>query len=484
MINLRRQLVINFFAASGATIVQFICSLLLARLLSPREIGVFSITVVFVNIAHIFRDFGVTTYLQSEAVLTPEKIRAAIGVLVTTSWIIAIALFIASDYAALWFNEPGIAPVMRVLSIGFAFIPFGSVTHALLIREFAADKQAIVTAAGTLSYAASCLGLAYLGFGTMSLAWANLVNILVCAIAYIPLRPAGTPWLPSFRHWRDVLHFGMGSLIANTAVAVNNAMPDMLLGKLGGARQVGLFSRANSTVAIFSYIAGSTVNYGALSYVSQAHHRGESLTPLLNKALSVLTGLGWPVLGVTAVLANQLVLTLYGDKWLEAVAAIPALTIAAGVSMMFNYTPAALTALGRPYLAAIPTVITIAARIGFGWALFDGTLVTFSWAVCIATVLAAPAMLWLHTRYLAYSFRAMLPAILPSAIVTVVCIGTSYLLRPFPISNVHPALNLLFAAVPLTAVWYLMLRVTKHPLLEEVHHLAAAIRSRFSRDKS
>ena len=148
MVNLRRSLVINFFSSSGAALLQFIVSVLLARMLSPSEIGVYSMTVVFVNLAHVFRDFGVSTYLQREPVLTPDKIRSATGVVFTTSWLIATTMFLASGWIGRWFNEPEIVPVMQVLAIGFLFIPFGTVTNALLTREFAAEKQALVMAAG------------------------------------------------------------------------------------------------------------------------------------------------------------------------------------------------------------------------------------------------------------------------------------------------------------------------------------------------
>ena len=478
MINLRRSLVINFLSSTGGTIAQFFTSLILARMLSPSEIGVFSITIVFVNIAHIFRDFGVATYLQREEHLTPEKIRAAIGVLVTTSWVIAVALFVASTWIAIWFKEPTIAPVMRVLALGFIFIPFGAVTHALLTREFAADKQAIVMVAGTVSYVATCLGLAALGFGTMSLAWANLVNIIVCAIAYMPLRPKGIPVLPSFRHWGAVVKFGVGSLVTNTASSLNNAVPDMLLGKLSGAQHVGLFSRANSTVGIFSYIAGSTINYGAVSYVSQTHHRGESLTPLLNRAAALLTGLGWPILAATAILGREIVLALYGAKWLDAVPAIPALAISGALGMTFNYTHTALTALGRPYLSAVPTTVTFLIRVLCGWAFFDGTLVTFSWAICAATAVTIPVLLMQHHRYLAYTTSSLLKALTPSALVTVICVAACFLLRLVLPTHFPPLLYLLIIGVPLMVIWYGALRVTRHPLLVEVHHFYDAIETR------
>lgn len=478
MTNFRRSLIITFFSSTGATIVQFIVSLVLARILSPKEIGVFSITVVFVNIAHIFRDFGVGAYLQREVDLTPEKIRAAMGVLITTSWVIALALFSLSGWIAYWFHEPAIAPVMKVLALGFVFIPFGAITHALLVRNFSADKEAVVMVIGTASYSATCLGLAWAGFGTMSLAWANLVNIVVCAVALIPFRPKGAPWMPSFRQWKGIVHFGAGSLISNCANAINNSIPDLLLGRIGGARQVGLFSRAGSTVGIFYYIVGATAGYGALSYISQANSRGEPLTPLLNRAVVLLTGIGWPILGVTAVMGKQIVLALYGPTWLESVEAIPALALATAIGVTFNYIPTALIAIGRTYLSAIPVMVTILARIIVGIALFDGTLRTFGLAICIATILSAPVVILQQSRYLGYHLMDMIRAIYPSAIVAAMCMATAVLIDFFIPAKVSAFICLIIAAVPLTLIWYVGLRVTRHPLVQEVHQLASSLRSR------
>jgi len=478
MSKLRRSLVINFFSSSGAVVLQFIASVIIARMLSPHEIGVFSMTVVFVNIAHIFRDFGVSTYLQREPNLTEEKMRAAIGVMFTSSWIIAISLFFASDLIARALDEPSMVPVMQVLAIGFLFNPFGSVTHALLSREFAADKQAYVTAAGTISFCVSSVALAALGFGKMSLAWANLINIVVCGLAYIPLRPKGLPWLPSFRHWRDVVHFGMGSLIASLAQAVNNAVPDILLGKLGGARLVGLFSRANSTVTIFTYVAGSTVSYGAVSYLSQSHHRGESLVPVLRRSTSLLTGVGWPALALTALLGKDIVLALYGPTWLEGVPAILPLTIAAAITMLFTYTPHAFTAIGRPYLGAAPLVVTLLARIGFGYYLFDGTLISFSWAIMLATLVAVPIMLVQQSHYLHFGSRHLFGAMRKSAVVTVICLAATEGLRMLLPQSIPALARLAIIALPLMGTWYLALRVVQHELLGEVHHLWAALKAR------
>jgi O-antigen/teichoic acid export membrane protein len=480
MADLRRSLVINFFSSSGAAFLQFVVSVVLARILSPSEIGVYSMTIVFVNFAHVFRDFGVTSYLQREAELTPEKIRSAIGVVFTTSWLIAVLLFLASGWIGRWFNEPQIVPVMRVLSIGFLIIPFGAITSALLAREFAAEKQAIVNGVGTVSFCVSCVVFALLGHGSIGMAYANLINITACALAYVPLRPKGVPWLPAFHHWRSVAHFGAGSLLSNCAVALNNAIPDILLGKLGTARHVGLLSRANSTVTIFTHVAGSTVSYGAVSYLAQAYHRGESLVPVLSRATALLTGVGWAALALTAVLGQDIVLALYGPKWLECVPAILPLALAAAVAMMFHYIPMAVTAIGRPYLSALPVIATLATRIGFGVLLFDGSLLLFAWALCLATITSAPIIAMQQQRHFGFKTGVMLRAMAPSAVVALGSAAAGAILSFLMPSTLAPLVRLLVMAPVLALAWYLMLRVARHELLGEVHRLAAPVKARLA----
>jgi O-antigen/teichoic acid export membrane protein len=481
MTKLRRSLVINFLTSSGASLLQFITSIFLARLLSPSEIGVYSMAMVFVTVAHMFRDFGVPSYLQREPDLTPEKIRSAIGVMFASTWTMAIILYLASGSIGAWFHEPATIPIIRLLAIGFLLIPFGAITHAMLVRELAADKQAVVSAASTVSYCISCVGLAGLGMGTMSIAWANLVSNAVTALVYIPFRPAGLPWLPSFRHWKGIANFGMATLVTNCLNALTNSLPDVLLGKLSNARAVGLFSRANSTVALFTYAAGSTISYGAVSYLSQAHHRGESLAPTLGRSTALLTGIAWPAYAFTAMLGHDIVATLYGVKWLDCVPAMLPLALSAAISMLFQYTPAGLTAIGRPYLAALPAAITLLTRIMFAFVLFNGQLANFAWTIVAATVATAPVLITQQHRYFGFGLRAMVASVRASSVVTLICISGCALLTLALPATLSPMVRLLILSVPLSAIWYGSLRLTHHALVPEVHHIVAGLRARLPR---
>lgn len=474
MASFRRGFVINFASSSAATVVQFVVSLILARILTPSEIGVFSITVVFVNVAHVFRDFGVASYITREKELTPEKIRSAIGVLYTSTWTIALSIYLSSGWIARYFGYAEIEDVTKVLALGFVLIPFSSLMLSLMLREFEADKLAWVTLAGTSAYTVTCLTMAYMGFGTMSLAWANFANILACALAYLPFRPKGLPWLPSFSGWGTVIRFGSGTILTNLANTLNNSIPDVLLGKLGTSHQVGLFSRANSTVNIFTYVAGSAVNFGSLSYISKAHHDNRPLGPLLGRAAALLTGIGWPALIGTVVFGEEIVRLLYGQSWVESVPAIAPLAWAAALSMLFNYSRAALTAIGSPYLAAVPLLISVLTRVALAWWFFDGTLASFAWIMLGGSLLTLPAQFLLQSRYLGFNSGALARAVLPSVVVGVVCVLSCWAIKMLLVGHVGATLLLMLAIPLVIAIWFASLVWTAHPLLAEVRTLLNA----------
>lgn len=468
MSRLRLSLVITFLSSNGATAVNFLVTIVLARLLSPAEIGIYSITAVLTAIAHIFRDFGVGSYLQREKELTPEKVRAAIGVLLTSSWAIALTLFIASPYAAAYYRQPGIESIMQVLALGFVFIPFGSVTHALLTREFRAKEQAMVNIAGTAAFASSSIILASLGYSYMSMAWANLINIVVTVIAYIPFRPKHAPWLPSFRGWRKVMNFGTGAILGNSVGAINNALPDMVLGKLGGAHDVGIMSRAMSTTNIFIQVAGPTVHYAVLPYLAQRHHAGESLRDPLSRAVSYLTVCAWPAIFVTAVFAHEIVLFLYGAKWLEAVPIIQIVCITVALGIPFNFNVAALMAIGRPYLAIMPGGFLILLRLAAIALFYNGTLASFAYALLAASLMTCPVQLWLQRRYFDFHLPSFLASLGKSFAIALSCtiIGAG-IQWAFP-AGTSVVIELAVLAVVLIPIWVFLIVRLKHPMRHEL----------------
>jgi hypothetical protein len=138
-------------------------------------------------------------------------------------------------------------------------------------------------------------------------------------------------------------------------------------------------------------------------------------------------------------------------------------------------------AIGRPYLSAVPTTVTLLARIGFGLLLYDGSLSGFAWALCLATIVTAPINALQQHRNLGVNNGNMLRSMIPSLVVTIGTVVPAMLLAWLLPASLPSMVRLLIMAVPLAAVWYLCLRLTRHAMLEEVHRLAAPVKARLVR---
>lgn len=471
MPNLRASLSITFFASNGATVVNFLVTIVLARLLTPAEIGIFSIAYVLVSIAHIFRDFGVATYLVQEKNLTPEKIRSISGVLFASSWITAAILYALSSGAADYYREPGVAKVIEIQALGFVFIPFGAITHALLTRELKAREQAIASILGVTVFATSSVTLAWLGFGYMTMAWASLLNIIATAIAYLPFRPKYAPWLPSFRGWGCVIHFSSGVLFSNAVRELNNSLPDFVLGKLSGPHGVGIMSRANSTANLFNMIVGPTVSYAVLPILSQKHHAGESIAEPIIKAIAYLTGLAWPALLATAIFAEPIILFLFGEQWLESASLVRIFCAIAFINAPFFFTIIALQAIGRPFLAALPGALQLLFSVGAILVLFNQTLASFVYALLAANLVTVPIYLWLQHNHLNFSIGFLLAA-LKKGILLTLAMAASLVILTWLLGGLPAWVQVLLAFSISMLTWIQLVLWLSHPIQDELALLA------------
>lgn len=468
-VQIRRSLWITFLASNFNTLLMFALTLILARLLTPADIGVFSIAVVFINIVAVFRDWGISSYLVRETTLTPEKLRSAIGLYLVLSWALALVLVLVSAPLARYYDQSGVEAVLHVLTVSFLLVPYASVLSSLLARDLQAGKQAVVTGVSTVVYALTCITLALGGHGYLSLAWANLANLMSNIVCLYLLRPVGLSLRPSFfGGWREPLRFGGGAVIGNLVNVMHQSLPDLLLGKFSGVREVGLFSRANGLIGIFQQIAGPALNFATLPYVASERRGGTAMAPLLARANAYLTGLAWPVYVFFAVFAHDLIQWLYGEAWIEAAPVASIIALSAGLRLGYLLFHPALTAMDRPYNAALMVGANLVLRVAVLFIWRPAELMSFAWALCIADLVSMPMLGWVVARWAGLSAADWLRSHLRSMVVTIAC-ALACLLGNWLLPQALPIwLRLAAAAFLFSATWLIGIFAIGHPLKSEI----------------
>lgn len=328
MLNIRRSLFFSLAQQYGCAAVSFLTILVIARLLSPAEIGVFAVGSAVVGIAHMLRDFGINKYLVQEQDLTRDRVRTAFGVAVIISWSIAIVIYTTRTIVAQFYGEQGLSDILLILSCNFLIIPFGSIVLAILSREMCFKNLFVINFASSIVHSATSIILALLGVGYMSLAWASLAGVLTTTIGATASRWDLAFLLPSLRAWRRIIGFSSYASGSSIVLEIGNAATDLILGRMAGFEPVGIYSRAQGLVALVRRDIIHGIMLVAFPALARIHRDGGDLCQPFLRGTAYLAVIAWPVLCFFAVLAGPIIELMFGRQWIASAPILQILCIA------------------------------------------------------------------------------------------------------------------------------------------------------------
>ena len=142
--SLRRAVVYAYLDRYASYFVMFVSSVVTARLLTPEEIGVFSVTMVLVGFLGPFRDLGASQYVIQTRDLSPGALRAVWAVQIGMAVLLALLLLAARGPVAAFYRAPQIETIMLLLAVSSMLLPPSAMVSAWLSREMAFGRLALI----------------------------------------------------------------------------------------------------------------------------------------------------------------------------------------------------------------------------------------------------------------------------------------------------------------------------------------------------
>jgi O-antigen/teichoic acid export membrane protein len=295
--------------------IDFAVVVLVSRLLTPAEIGIFSVSVALITLGHVFRDFGVGQYLIQLKEVTRESRRAAFTVTLSFSWCIAALLVLGRDAAAAFYQSTGMADVMLLLAVNFLILPFGAPLRTLLQRDLQFGKLAVVNLANHLAQGGVTLATAWAGASYMSMAWGSIAGNLANVVVLLIISPRGALDWPTRHGLREVLAFGSKSSVTSLATTAGSASPDLILGRTLGFADVAFYSRAKGLVGMALDQLMYVVRSVYAPTFAKGFREGRDPVALYTQTMGLLLGLTVPTVALLALLSPYLIVGLFGSQW-------------------------------------------------------------------------------------------------------------------------------------------------------------------------
>jgi O-antigen/teichoic acid export membrane protein len=478
---IRRALVLSFAQRYSELGLRLLSMMVVARLLTPGEVGVYAVAAAVIGIASVVADFGLQTYLIKEAELSAAVERAAFGFALTIGWSLAALVFaVSSILAEENLIDPALAELLAILALAMLLHPLRRPFFAILQRQMRFDALLVIGIAKATTLAVTVILLAWAGLGASSLAWGCVAEALAGVLAVSVWRRAA-PWIwPSLRGWPAILRFGSVSTAISALKHMGDAAPSLAIGHILGFAGAGLFNRAQAVVGLFDKGFLQAISPIVLPMLEARKRDGRDLKSIYFMKIAYLSGIAWPFFAFVALMADPIIGVLLGDQWMAAAPVVRILAVA-GLLLPFNNMNLkffiALDMQSR-YLR-LQTTTQIAKIILVVGLCFAGSLEAVAVAILAERFLKFALTYPPLKQRLAYDGASLVSALRSSVVVTIAaCAAPVAVVSTMGLQPDDSLLALAIAVVGAVGAWFVGILLCGHPLRAEFARGAGRLRIR------
>ena len=337
--------------------IQFGVGIVLARLLTPFDFGVIAMQGVFFAISNAFIDCGLEGALIQKKECTREDANSAFIFSVTISVALYLLLFLGAPLIQDFYQTPNLGKVLRVSALVLMINAAGIVPRSLLQRQLRFKELAIASTTIYFFAGAVAVYMAYHGYAYWALVGQTLLAAVLINIAYYVY----TRWHPTFKFsiesFRQLITFGLPMLLTALVYALYNNIYSLVIGKRYDAHQLGLYNRAEN---YSGYVSLNLSDMSMLALYPILSRVQDDLEQLKVAALRILHTSAFIVVPVNVFLlvkAEDIILILLTEKWLEMAPLMQVMCISNMAYVVSNLYLNLFKAIGRTHILFICELI-------------------------------------------------------------------------------------------------------------------------------
>jgi polysaccharide transporter, PST family len=399
----------------GVTVlVSFGSMLVLSRLLTPDDFGVFAAAAPIIGFAQQLQALGTALAIVQAREVTKAQLNALFWISFSLALALAAIVALSGPWVARLMDEPRLEPVLAVGSLAVILSSLASQPQALLARGLRFRTMALRDVASAVLGTLAAIALA-MAWGDH---WGLVASALVMPLVAFAISALATRWWPGLptraAQVRPMLGFGIRIWLSNQFAFAARQADNLVIGHAESSHALGLYNRAYSLL-LFPVVRivpafGSVAVPGLSRLVDDA----EASRRLYWRTVGLLLIACHPPLLVVLFLPEAVIRLLIGPQWLEG-ASLFAWFAAGACAEVFAATLAWLmTSRGRGNAmvrasAVCSAVALVAFVTGIRWGI-EGVAAAY---VISQMAIGFPHMAWLATREGPVSLKGLAAGLLP-----------------------------------------------------------------------
>ncbi|MCS7481290.1 lipopolysaccharide biosynthesis protein [Umezawaea endophytica] len=304
-----------------------VSGIVLARLLSPSDYGVFAVALVAMTLLQAFNELGVSLALVRWERDVREFAPTAMTIAVTTSTALYAVVWFAAPAFCDAMGSPSAVGVLRVLCFAVVLDGIAVVPATILNREFMQARRFFTDFSSFAVSTSITITLAVGGWGAMSFAIGQIAGNVVSVTVYLILCPVRVRpgWDPTIA--KDLVRFGLPLAASSLLVLSVTNLDKIAIGALTDEVTLGLYLMAFNQSSLPLQVFSEAARRVSLAGFSRLRDDSAQLEQSLARGVGLLMAATIPVCALLACYAQPALSFVYGEKWVPAAQALQILAV-------------------------------------------------------------------------------------------------------------------------------------------------------------
>jgi len=439
---------------TGQQAIQFVFSLIMARLLAPEQFGLIAMLTIIIAISQTILDSGFAHSLVNRQNSTYLDECSVFYFNIMIGFVATLSIFFLAPAIASFYNLPELTDITRVLSIIIFIYSFGLIQMTLMVKHLDFRTQMRISLTASIISGIVGITMASMDYGVWSLVFQTIVNSVLFTIGawlFNPWRPA---FIFSFASLKSMFQFGSRILMSGILNTIFENIYQLIIGKFFSAKELGFYAKAKGIQSLpLNNITGSItrVTFAVFSSVKEDRVR---LKRGFRKVLRGMVFLIYPLMIGLMVTVKPFVVVLLTEKWLPIVPFVQLLCVIGLIHPLQLINQNVIKAIGRSdvfFRIELYSKVLILLSI----------VVTFRYgisAMIIGHSIVSMVIYYYNSIYaknfIDYPFSEQLIDILPTAVIAVITGALLFFIKLLPFPN---QLFLLFVQITVGAGFYLLI---------------------------
>lgn len=223
-------------------LIQMVVLLVIARIISPEEYGIFALLMVFFRFVQAFGDFGLIAALIQKRDIESRHYQTAFWLIEGLTVFFMVLTLVFQEQFGQLFRIQAITLYYDWMIVPFLLYPYGLIPRAMLNRTFQFKVLAMVDFLSVFANLVVTLVLAVYGFSV----WSFIAGLYVEIIVANGLLWWKSRWVPdrtfSIPAMKELLSYGTNVLFTRLMNFANINIVPLLIARLYGSAALGIYS--------------------------------------------------------------------------------------------------------------------------------------------------------------------------------------------------------------------------------------------------